>query len=93
MYEIYPFDNGPDNTSDGLFRILKNKKIGFADSTTGKIVIMPTFDCAWPFENGIAQVSTDCKSESDGEHSMWLSKKWYYIDKAGRKVAKPKQIK
>lgn len=93
LYKVFPYDNGPDYTSDGLFRILENNKIGFADSTTGKIVIEPNFDCAFPFENGVAKVSIDCKTQSDGEHNTWLSDNWYYIDKTGKKVDKPKTIK
>ncbi|MFA5816168.1 MAG: WG repeat-containing protein [Bacteroidales bacterium] len=93
LYEVFSYDNGPDYTSDGLFRIMENNKIGFADSTTGKVVIKPQFDCAWPFENGVAEVSIDCKTQSDGEHSIWLSDHWYYIDKTGKKVEKPKTIK
>ncbi len=90
LYGIFPYDNGPDYTSEGLFRILENNKIGYADSITGKVVIKPQFDCAWPFENGVAEVSTDCKTQSEGEHSLWISDHWYYIDKTGKKVEKPK---
>lgn len=90
LYKVFPFDNGPDEPSDGLFRILENNKIGYADSATGKVVIKPQFDCAWPFDNGVAEVSTDCKAQPDGEHSIWVSDHWYYIDKNGKKVEKPK---
>ena len=93
LYKVFPYDNGPDYASDGLFRILENNKIGFADATTGKIVIEPEFDCAFPFENGVARVSVDCRRQSDGEHSTWLSDNWFYIDKAGKKVDKPKATK
>ena len=89
LYEVFPFDNGPEEPSDGLFRILENNKIGFADSVTGKVVIKPQFDCAWPFENGVAEVSIDCKTQTDGEHSIWVSDHWFYIDKTGKKVEKP----
>ena len=68
LYEVFPFDNGPDNASEGLFRIVANKKIGYADAATGAVVIRPQFDCAFPFENGSAKVSIDCKAKSDGEH-------------------------
>lgn len=91
LYGIFPYDNGPDYPSEGLFRILQNNKIGYADSITGKIVIKPQFDCAWPFENGIAKVSNDCKTQMEGEHSFWVSDHWFYIDKSGKKVEKPKQ--
>ena len=92
LYEVFPFDNGPDEPSDGLFRILEHKKIGYADSATGKVVIKPQFDCAWPFENGTAKVSIDCKTQSEGEHSLWLSNHWFYINKTGTKVKKPETI-
>ena len=41
LYNVFPFDNGPDYASDGLFRILKNNKIGYADELTGKVIINP----------------------------------------------------
>jgi WG containing repeat len=90
LYQVFPFDNGPDYTSDGLFRVLIKNKIGYADSSTGKIVISPQFECAWPFEHGIAKVSVDCSMHSDGEHTTWLSDSWHYINKAGEKVNPPK---
>jgi WG containing repeat len=86
LYNVFPFDNGPDNVSEGLFRILIDEKIGYADSETGKIVIEPQFGCAWPFENGVAKVSTNCKTKSEGEHSIWLSDSWFYIDRKGNKT-------
>ena len=92
LYEVFPYDNGPDEPSDGLFRILENNKIGFADSATGVVVIKPQFDCAWPFENGVAEVSLNCKTQSQGEHSTWVSDHWFYIDKTGRKVEKSASI-
>lgn len=86
MYEVLPFDNGPDYVEEGLFRIIENNKIGFADARTGKVVIPPQFDCAFPFENGTAKVSNDCSSRMDGEHKIWMSEKWFYIDKMGKTV-------
>lgn len=93
LYKIFSFDNGPDEVSDGLFRIIENNRIGFANSLTGKVIIKPQFDCAFPFENGVAKVSIDCKSQSDGEHNKWVSNNWYYIDKTGRRVEEPKSTK
>lgn len=90
IYNVFPFDNGPDNFSDGLFRIHIDGKIGYADSITGEIIIKPQFDCAWQFQNGVAKVSADCKTQSDGEHSTWLSDSWFYIDRTGKKVNAPK---
>ena len=68
LYEVFPFDNGPDYPSEGLFRILQNGKIGYADANTYAIVIPPHFDCAYPFENGKAKVSNDCLTSLEGEH-------------------------
>lgn len=95
MYQVYLFDNGPDYPVEGLFRIVKNKKIGFANAKTGKIVIPPQYGCAYPFENGKAQVGITCEtiSEPGGEHHVWASKNWFYIDKKGQRispVSKPK---
>jgi len=85
LFEVFIFDNGPDDVTDGLFRIVKNKKIGFADEH-GHIVIQPTLGCAYPFEMGKAMVSDSCKVIIDGEHKIWQSRKWYYIDKSGKKI-------
>ncbi len=90
LYGVYPFDNGPDYPSEGLFRIIGNHKIGFADAITGKVIIKPQFGCAWPFENGYAKVSIKCSTRSDGEHTTWLSDNWFFIDKKGKKANLPK---
>ena len=85
LYEVFPFDNGPDYPSEGLFRIIKNEKIGYADED-GKIVIEPQFSCAYPFEDGKAKVTMNCTVKQEDEHNIWESKEWYYIDKSGNKV-------
>jgi len=86
LYKVFKFDNGPDYPSDGIFRIIENGKIGFADVATGKVIIEPQFDCAFPFEEGKAKVSLECKIQSSGEHTEWLSENWFYIDKTGKKI-------
>jgi hypothetical protein len=83
LYEIFPYDNGLDYASEGLFRIVKDGKIGYADASTYAIVIPPQFDCAYPFENGKAKVSTNCKTVADGEYRAWTSDEWKYVDKKG----------
>ncbi len=85
IYEVYPFDNGPDYVEEGLFRIMRYGKIGFAD-TTGNIVIEPRFACAYPFSGGKAKVALECTLEADGEHRAMRSDEWFYIDKSGRRV-------
>lgn len=84
LYEVYWFDNGPDYIEEGMFRIIRNGKIGFAD-TTGKIVIEPQFECAYPFSNGQARVTFECELEKDLDHSVMKSDNWFYIDKKGIK--------
>jgi Permuted papain-like amidase enzyme, YaeF/YiiX, C92 family len=83
QYAVFPFDNGPDYPSEGLFRIVKDGKIGYADAITYTIVIPPQYGCAYPFENGKAKVSRNCQTTQDGEHSTWTSDSWEYIDKTG----------
>jgi hypothetical protein len=83
LYEVFIFDNGPDYASDGLIRVVKNGKIGYADADTYAIVIEPQFDCAFPFENGKAKVSVKCKTVKDGEYSVWESEAWQYVNKQG----------
>ncbi|MES2587384.1 MAG: WG repeat-containing protein [Bacteroidota bacterium] len=86
MYTVFPFDNGPDYASEGLFRIIENGKVGFADEKTGEIKIKPQFACAEPFENGTSKVSFQCKIVKDGEHEICESDNWFCVDKNGKKV-------
>ncbi len=85
LYGVFWFDNGPDYFSEGLFRIKKDGKIGYANKI-GIIIIQPQFDCAFPYKNGKAKVSNDCKAIPDGENNRWESEKWFYIDKTGKKL-------
>ncbi|GEM_PF-1899624 len=84
LYEVFIFDNGSDYPAEGLIRVVKNGKIGYADANTYAIVIEPQFDCAFPFENGKAKVSNQCQTVKDGEHSVWESAAWQYVDKQGK---------
>jgi hypothetical protein len=85
LFEVMWYDNGPDYFADGLIRIIKNGKIGYADDK-GRMVIAPQFQCALPFANGRARVALTCKTVLEGEHSRWESDDWFYIDKEGRKT-------
>jgi WG containing repeat len=84
QYDVFLYDNGPDYPSESLIRIVKNGKIGYADANTYTVVISPQFDCAFPFENGKAKVSKNCKTIKEGEHSTWASDAWQYVDKKGK---------
>ncbi len=85
LYEVYRYDNGPDWVEDGLFRIIRNGKIGYADED-GMIKIKPQFACADQFSDGRARVALHCDLIPDGEHTLQKSEEWFYIDKAGEKV-------
>lgn len=84
LYDVFIYDNGPDYESEGLIRVVKNGKIGYADAKTYAIVIEPQFDCAFPFENGKAKVSNLCQTVKAGEYSVWESDAWQYVDKQGK---------
>ncbi len=85
LYEVYWFDNGIDYVRDGLFRILRNGKIGYANRN-GEVVITPQFACANPFENGKAKVTYECDLIKEGESSKMSSSTWFYIDKTGKRI-------
>lgn len=85
IFDAYLFDNGPDYIEEGLFRIKRNEKIGFANSK-GEVVIEPQFECAYPFESGKAKVALDCETIKEGEYSRSKSSNWFYIDKKGNKI-------
>lgn len=60
LFKIVPFDNGPDNLCDGLYRILdKHDNIGFANEK-GKIIIKPKFSFVDPFHKGVARFCLGC---------------------------------
>lgn len=85
LYEIYWFDNGPDYIECGLFRIMKDGKIGFANAQ-GKIIIEPQFTCADFFRDGLARVTYSCTLVPNGEHTAMQSDAWFYIDANGKRV-------
>src|SRR5712692_759703 len=55
-------DNGPDSFHDGLVRVVRNKKYGFANRK-GQVAIPPTYDGAMNFEKGKAKVCKGCESK------------------------------
>lgn len=85
LFEVYWFDNGPDYVQDGLFRIKKDEKIGYANEA-GEIIIEPQYKCATWFENGKAQVAYECDFVSDGEYTLIENAKWFIIDTKGQKI-------
>ena len=85
LFEVFWSDNGPDWLEDGLFRIIENGKIGYANEK-GEIVIKPQFECAEQFSEGRATVTYECELIPQGEHLIMKSDAWFEIDKTGKRV-------
>lgn len=87
IFDVYFFDNLPDSPTDGLFRIKRNGKIGYANAK-GQIIVSPKFACADAFQDGKARVSYKCNLiKSQNEESFRVaSDDWFYIDTKGHIV-------
>lgn len=92
LYQPFLYDNGADYFSEGLRRLVKNGKVGFADRN-GKIVIEAEHDFASPFNYGYATFCDDCDWEkTNDEHRSIVGGKWGVMNVTGQTVqplAKP----
>lgn len=88
LFQVSNCDNGPDNLKDNLFRIIKNKKIGYANMD-GEIVIKPQFDLALPFDHGYAAFCVDGHNEKKGDYDVQIGGKWGVINTSGNVIIKP----
>lgn len=80
LFNVFEYDNGPDYPQEGLFRIVDdNGLIGFAD-TLGRVVIPPKYKFAFPFSGQRAKVTNEGYNVLEGEHSVWKSSSWFYIE-------------
>jgi hypothetical protein len=86
------YDNGPDYFEEGLARTILNGKFGFMDERL-KIVIKPSFDFAFPFENGHAIVCNGCRIYKEGEHQTVTGGKWGVINRQGELIIPPRYRK
>jgi len=59
LFAPFMFENGPEGYVEGLQRIVKNGKIGFANRN-GDIVIEPKYDYAGMFNYGLAIYCIGC---------------------------------
>ncbi len=83
-------ENGADSFHDGLVRVVKNEKYGFANRK-GQLLILPIYDGALTFQNGHATVCKGCKSicvESECEHHFFKGGEWFQIDTKGTVLAR-----
>ena len=86
LFDLVMFDNGPDPWHDGLTRVVRNGKMGYADKI-GRVVIPCIYDHAKQFENGMAEVTfyADKHRDADG-HQTVTSNEWFTIDKTGNRI-------
>lgn len=90
LFEVYCFDNGPDYVKEGLFRIIENNKMGFANMN-GEVVIKPQFDFVQPFQEcgyAVFNMGGKLKKIAD-ERWRWDGGKWGIINKKGEIVLPP----
>lgn len=96
LWGIASLDNGIDNFNNGLVRIIRNDKWGYAN-INGKIVIQPKYDGALPFENGSGKVCIGCRSEcvegSNCEYHYFKGGIWYTLDTTGSVIDSSKTKK
>jgi hypothetical protein len=79
------FDNGPDSFHDGVVRIVRSQKYGFADRQ-GRIVVPVIYDGALNFEKGRAKVCKNCRDkcmDRECEHHFFAGGEWVEIDPRG----------
>ncbi|CAN0590351.1 unnamed protein product, partial [Ectocarpus sp. 12 AP-2014] len=84
LFEVFKYDNGPDFSENGIIRIIKNGKIGYANSK-GEIVVEPYYKYASRFINGTAKVSNN---EINGCENPWFPSQYIEIDLNGTEIKK-----
>ena len=80
-------DNGADSFHDGLVRIVRNGKYGFANRG-GQVVIPAIYDGAMNFENGRTAVCKGCETSREGEHHFLSGGVWFRINTKGTVLAR-----
>lgn len=87
LFHVHIFDNGPDEISEGFYRIKIDSKYGFANKDG--IAIYPKFDFVFPFSEGLAVVVIGCHFEQVGEYHKVVGGKWGYMDTNGTVLTTP----
>ena len=81
-------DNWADTFHDGLVRVVRNRKYGFANRA-GELLILPAYDGAMNFENGTAKVCNGCMNkciEQACEYHAFSGGEWFEINIKGTVV-------
>lgn len=83
LFQVFNSEGGPDIISNGLFRIIENGKIGFANMN-GEIVIKPRFQFVYPFqENGFAIFCENGTWSMLDKYIPVIKGKWGAINRQG----------
>lgn len=95
LYTVLWFDMGMDYYKEGVRRIIKNGKVGFADKA-GSIIVPPQYDWADPYRYGYAQVTMGKMKQHREDDEHWTVRcegdcQTFYIDKTGKRVTPQKQ--
>ena len=89
LFQVYNPEYFPDDVSNGLFRIIENDKIGFADMN-GQIIIKPQFQFIYPFTaNGFAIFCEKGTWSMLNNEIPVITGRWGAIDKRGKIVIPP----
>lgn len=83
LFQVCSYEIGPDIVSNGLFRIIENGKIGFANMN-GEIVIKPRYQFVYPFqENGFAIFCENGTWSMLDKYIPVIKGKWGVINRQG----------
>lgn len=78
----YIYENGPDYIVEGLFRFVKNNKIGFADED-GSIIIAARYEFVTEFKEGLACFGDGFTLQQQGEIALMKGGRWGFINSKG----------
>lgn len=85
---VLPMDNWADTFHDGLVRVMRGERYGFANPE-GTLVIPAEYDGAFNFDKGTAIVCKHCRQNCDDEgHCTFRGGDWLRIGVDGRVVAR-----
>lgn len=87
---VLTWDSGPDYVEEGLLRGRIGPRVGYFTAALEQ-AFPATFDFAWPFADGIAQVCNGCRPGTpDGEgHTPVEGGHWFHINRQGIRVPEP----
>jgi hypothetical protein len=85
LFQLMQHGREPDFPREGLFRIVVEDKIGFAN-LDGEIVVPPIYDMVLPFNEGVAAYCENCGTDRSGLSAQWSNGTWGFIDKTGEVI-------